>query len=291
MGFYSTVPFNGLAFSAPFRLLSDAGVKALREVIALNEKHACALPSRAAKALRGLGYRSQFIRDFNSCPVIRAHLSQMAGTPLGPHHMPMNLSQTNFGEIGANKPVDQWHIDSVPYVMVLLLSDATGMEGGKLQVANLGDPKAAIETIQTKGISSSQMDVVDYPGPGYCVFMQGSKIAHSVTAVTKANEPRLTVVNSFQSLNPFSPDRTSYITFKDLDGNAAPFEFARHVSWRVAGQLDYLMKAKLFGEENEVVKILDDAARELQRARDLVSGAFEDERPYKLISDKPKAKL
>ena len=65
-----------------------------------------------------------------------------------------------------------------------------------LQVANLGDPKAAIETIQTKGISSSQMDVVDYPGPGYCVFMQGSKIAHSVTAVTKANEPRLTVVKS-----------------------------------------------------------------------------------------------
>ena len=133
----ATVPFNGLAFSAPFRLLSDAGVKALREVIAMNEKHACALPSRAAKALRGLGYRSQFIRDFNSCPVIRAHLSQMAGTPLGPHHMPMNLSQTNFGEIGANKPVDQWHIDSVPYVMVLLLSDATGMEGGKLQVANM----------------------------------------------------------------------------------------------------------------------------------------------------------
>ena len=25
--------------------------------------------------------------------------------------------------------VDQWHLDSVPYVMVLLLSDATDMEG------------------------------------------------------------------------------------------------------------------------------------------------------------------
>jgi len=55
----ATVPFNGLAFTAPFRLLSDAGVKALRQVIAANEKHAAALPSRAAKALRGLGYRSK----------------------------------------------------------------------------------------------------------------------------------------------------------------------------------------------------------------------------------------
>ena len=40
----------------------------------------------------------------------------------------MNMSQINFGEVGAGR-ADQWHLDSVPYVMVVLLSDATDMEG------------------------------------------------------------------------------------------------------------------------------------------------------------------
>ena len=74
------VPFTGLAYSAPFRLMSDEGVQALRAVIEANEMHARPLPSRAAKALRGLGYRSQFIRDFNYCDQVLEHFSRIAGT-------------------------------------------------------------------------------------------------------------------------------------------------------------------------------------------------------------------
>ena len=129
------VTFTGLAYSAPFRLLSPRGVDAFREVILANEKHAHPLPSRSAKALRGLGYRSQFMRDFTDCEQVLSHFSAMAGTPLGPHHMGMNMGHANFGEIGNERPVDQWHIDSVPYVCVMLLSDATDMVGGQLQVA------------------------------------------------------------------------------------------------------------------------------------------------------------
>jgi hypothetical protein len=75
----------------------------------------------------------------------------------------------------------------------------------------------------------------------------------SVTAVTKAKEERLTVVNSYQSLNPFSKDRTVYVSFRDVDGPAVQFEFARHVAWRVRGQLDYLLhQAQGFGKDDEV---------------------------------------
>ena len=296
------VPFNGLAFTAPFRLLSPEGVAALRSVIAANEKHARALPDRAAKSLRGLGYRSRFIRDFNYCEQIRAHLGKMAGSPLGPHDMSSNLSQTNFGEIGGDRPVDAWHIDSVPYVMVLLLSDATDMKGGQLQVARLngGDPKLAIDKIQAEGIDAKFVDTVNYPGPGYAVFMQGSRIAHCVTPVEAAREPRLTVVNSYQSLNPFSLDRTKYVTFTDVDGDqTAGYEFARHAAWRVQGQLDFLLRGKrdptngatgLFDEPETVVDVLDRAAAELQRARDLVSGRVVDERPYKIQKEKTEKK-
>ena len=55
---------------------------------------------------------------------------------------------------------------------------------------------------------------------GHCIFMQGSRIAHAVTPVLHAREPRLTLVNSYQSLNPFSSDRTVFATFKGQDANA-----------------------------------------------------------------------
>ena len=32
------------------------------------------------------------------------------------------------------------------------------------------------------------------------------------------------------------------IVFQTIDGDAAPFEYARHKTWRASGQLDYLMK-------------------------------------------------
>ena len=55
---------------------------------------------------------------------------------------------------------------------------------------------------------------------GHCIFMQGSRIAHAVTPVLHAREPRLTLVNSYQSLNPFSSDRTVFATFNGQDSNA-----------------------------------------------------------------------
>ncbi|GMI07854.1 hypothetical protein TrRE_jg1387, partial [Triparma retinervis] len=230
-----TVPFSGLAFTAPFRILSDEGVSALKLVIKDNEEHCRSLPGRAAKSLRGLGYRSKFIRDLNYSPSVLSHLSKMSGCPLGPHNMPSNLSQTNFGEIGSKKPVDVWHIDSVDYVLVILLSDPTGMVGGELQVARLngGDAALAIQKINREGISEEEMDVASYPGEGYGILMQGSRIAHSVSEVKEARERRLTVVNSYHNANPFKEDKTRFATFSDVDGfPTARYEYARHKAWR-----------------------------------------------------------
>ena len=87
-------------------------------------------------------------------------------------------------------------MDSVPYVMVILLSDASEMVGGDLLVARLGDPRKALEMIRTETIDPKLIDTVNYPGPGYAIFMQGAKIAHAVTPVVRAQEKRLTCINS-----------------------------------------------------------------------------------------------
>jgi hypothetical protein len=284
------VPFDGLAFSAPFRVLSDEGVRAMREAIYNNERFA-QTTDRAPKVLRGLGYRSSFIRDFTYSPQVLEHLSHMSGNPVHPHDMPLNIAHVNFGEIGNEQPVDEWHLDSVPYVMVVLLSDATDMQGGNLQVARLGDAKETLKKIAIDGIDMKDVDVVNYPGPGYAIFMQGSRIAHGVTPVSSAREPRLTLVNSYQSRNPFAEDRTKYRTFASWDpDDAAPSEYARHIAWRVQGRLDYLIKKGLFGQRNDILSILDGASTELRTAHDLITGKTADESPYVVDKHIDKAK-
>eukprot|EP00656_Telonema_subtile_P037214 TRINITY_DN4137_c0_g1_i1.p1 TRINITY_DN4137_c0_g1~~TRINITY_DN4137_c0_g1_i1.p1 ORF type:complete len:137 (-),score=9.32 TRINITY_DN4137_c0_g1_i1:115-525(-) len=58
--------FPGLAYTEPFRLLSDSGVCALRQVI--DQNAGTAKQNERNHCIRGLGYRSQFVRDLSFCP-------------------------------------------------------------------------------------------------------------------------------------------------------------------------------------------------------------------------------
>jgi hypothetical protein len=54
----------------------------------------------------------------------------------------------------------------------------------------------------------------------------------------------------------------------------------------VKGQLDHLLhKADYFGKEQDIAAALDRSMKELQRAKDLVTGAIEDEKPYVSVED------
>ena len=101
---------------------------------------------RSSQVLRGLSYRSKFIRDLTYSPQVLNLLSSCCGEHVHPSDICMNNPQINFGEIGEEKPVDIWHLDSVPYVMVILLSDAEGMVGGELEVRVCEERKARVCT-------------------------------------------------------------------------------------------------------------------------------------------------
>ena len=71
---------------------------------------------RIPKCLRGLGYRSKFVRDLTDAPAVVELFSAIAGKPLTPHTMPMNMAHTNFGqrvEPGA-KPVIVDQVSDLP---------------------------------------------------------------------------------------------------------------------------------------------------------------------------------
>ena len=86
----------------------------------------------------------------------------MAGIAVAPHDMGMNHSQVNFGEVGGGV-VNAWHMDSVPYVMVILLSDHADMVGGELLVARLGDPNEALATIRAGTIDPKMIGKCSHP--------------------------------------------------------------------------------------------------------------------------------
>jgi len=46
----------------------------------------------------------------------------------------MHIAQVNFGKPGVVGAVDNWHFDSVDYVLVIILSDIEDMVGGKLEI-------------------------------------------------------------------------------------------------------------------------------------------------------------
>lgn len=86
-------PEDALAYTAPFRVLSDEGVVALRSIIDSNEKFAGSVPHRIPKCIRGLAYRSDFIRALNFCPELLDHLQGAAGHAITPTNMTSSLSQ------------------------------------------------------------------------------------------------------------------------------------------------------------------------------------------------------
>jgi hypothetical protein len=250
-------------------------VKALRHVVDRERKHTSVFGLRIPKALRGLAFRSQFIRDFNYCPELLDFLGKIAGESIVPHGMLGNFSHTNFGEISNGAAIDQWHQDSVPYVLVVIISDLTDSVGGELQIINK-ETKEAFELIKStnNNVPADFLLNVNYMKQGYGVFMQGSKMVHHVTPLLKAKEARISVVNSYMPRNCHRADWTIYNTFSNgQDLERAPMEYARHRAWISAAQLQAFVRDFNFSvDAKEVSTELKHIIGELQRTVDLIEG-------------------
>jgi len=265
--------FPGISVSAPFRILSDEGLRALRGIYEKNKDFHLGV-HRQARSIRGLGYMSQFIRDFNNCPLLCTFFGHMSQEPLGAHTMPTNYSHINVGHIGEDKPVDPWHVDSVDYVVVIIISDISDMVGGELQVI-MHPHEKSFKLLHSNELTESDIITANYKAAGYAMFMQGSKMVHHVSQVKSAKEPRISLVNSFSSLNMNTPDRTKFDTFfRGGDPPELAFnEYARHKAWRVDAILkDVVEHTKLDGNMQVVLGKLIKARDELVTAVEIMSG-------------------
>jgi hypothetical protein len=80
------------------------------------------------------------------------YVSKLTNEPLCPHSLANGLAHVNFGKIDPTYEADKWHFDSTEYVLVIVLSDIEGMDGGSLEVLkmDLGSPEAT-ESMRQEG--------------------------------------------------------------------------------------------------------------------------------------------
>ena len=261
--------FKGFAYSEPFRLLSDTGVSECRSILK-REKDLIKQTQRSLSQ-GGLVYRSKFICDLLFSPSLCALFSEMANVEIWPNNMHNRSSQANYSDPKSSAKVDLWHVDSVDYVCVIILSDIKDMEGGELQVLELIDRELRPGVVATSDILAhkDKIRTVNYPGPGYCIFMQGSMIKHGVNPVRRASEPRITLVNSYSPLDVFIPDRTEPYVYTIDSHHVRSIEYTRHKARRCEGQLQYMHSLIQRGEQFEDCELeyaLESASAELHEA-------------------------
>ncbi|UJR11803.1 hypothetical protein I4U23_015983 [Adineta vaga] len=256
-----SVAANGesqIAYSGPFRLLSDAGYRIFREILKREMVHQISDARHPAK-IRYSGYRSKWIQDFNRCSRVLEHLSCIAGdVQFLPTTLQSSYSQINIGYAGGDQ-IDAYHRDSVPQTI-----------GGELQLIER-DPEEAFRLIeQYKGqVPTEFVRTIDYLGSNSCVFMQGSRIVHRVTGIQSCTEPRIIMVNSYMSANPFVTETTRYDTFRNE--KTAPLEFAMHKMWRANIQLLSLGSGKYsWPTKDQVIEQISKSIEELDQCRKIL---------------------
>ncbi|RFU28665.1 hypothetical protein B7463_g7685, partial [Scytalidium lignicola] len=220
-------PVKHLAFSPPSSILTmqDLGFEptALSAVATTTP-----FPFLSHEALRGMAPRyAPFIHQFWHSPEVLKIVSDLAGVELVPA-MDYEISHTNI-QLGAGgvdavrrtpveppiateegirqfeeekpknqvvtdqtAPIVEWHRDSHPWVVVVMLSDARYMTGGETELM-----KGDRTTLKVKA-----------PQMGCAVLLQGKYITHTAAPVTNMPE-RITIVTSFRPKDPTLLDETT----------------------------------------------------------------------------------
>lgn len=251
---------SDVAISAPFRLLSDEGVAAAREVaLALRDKRENS--DRTASYLTGGVYRSRFLRDFSNCPIVAEFVSGIAGTPLLPHSMPSQQIYVNYEPEDVSKAIDTWHTDGIGFDIAVLLSAPSSFEGGEFQFF-LGTAEEAARNLNARPEDLTEAHLMElpedrirsvvFPGAGYSIFQSGAMVVHRVNRLRRLAE-RITLVPGYVARDVRYSDPTrDVVAHWGEPGITA--EFARHKAWLAHAKLGDLIEKLPLTDDIELIR-------------------------------------
>ena len=232
--------FSPVAITTPFRFLSDEGVRILQRIC--RELEASAKGSdRIPKFVRGGVYRSDFLRGLATDPTLIAWLRDVAQAPIEPHPVSHHAVHINYAPDDLSLNVDQWHADIVSFDYVLMVTDPSGMKGGRFEyfVGSVEEGKALLE--RDGELPADRVRAAEFPGPGWAVFQQGHRVLHRATRLEERRE-RITIVGSFFTPHPEIDDPTGSTIprLRRVDGDEiALVEGSRYAALAAARKLEH----------------------------------------------------
>ena len=238
------------AVSNAFRILSTEGVAAMRHVCEQIYHNRNANEGTGANRLgsyaRGAGYRSQFIRDFCDSPELAAHLSDIARIPLGRHSVPAVACGINYAPEDIARAVDTWHVDSVAFDIVMMITDPSVLKGGEFQYfhGTKQEGQALLGITGEEGVDTAlpedRVVTIPFPEAGFGFMQQGTMIFHRACRLLERAD-RITMIPSFEVLPANAPDSTNTLNMADWDDPGICPELARHEIWRTQARLESLL--------------------------------------------------
>jgi hypothetical protein len=238
------------AVSKAFRILSTEGVAAMRHVCEQIYHNRNANEGTGANRLgsyaRGAGYRSQFIRDFCDSPELAAHLSDIARIPLGRHSVPAVACGINYAPEDISRAVDTWHVDSVAFDIVMMITDPSILKGGEFQYfhGTKQEGQALLGITGEEGVDTAlpedRVVTIPFPEAGFGFMQQGTMIFHRACRLLERAD-RITMIPSFEVLPANAPDSTNTLNMADWDDPGICPELARHEIWRTQARLHSLL--------------------------------------------------
>ncbi len=263
------------------RLLSDEGVRVLMQTAQSLRKYASSGGERIQYLLRGCVYRSKFLRDLCLCPKVSEFLSQIYGIPVAPHSIPLHLGHFNFAPDDLTRAVDKWHIDTIGFDYVMMVSDPNQQVGGRFQYF-LGTKKE-IQEIKDNNQSIPEDRIIspEFPGPGYIIVMQGNMVVHRGAKLEQPFD-RVTMVNGYVPLDLESVDPSHFSDLKTVDPHQLLFpEWARHKAWLSKGKLNQIIEELPFTDDRElIINKLKSAIKDVETAIKDISDTSEGEQNF-----------
>jgi hypothetical protein len=266
------------AVSNAFRILSQEGVAAMRHVCDQIYHNRNSSEGTGANRLgsyaRGAGYRSQFIRDFCDSPELAAHLSGIAGISLGRHSVPAVACGINYAPEDISRAIDTWHVDSVAFDVVMMITDPATMKGGEFQYfhGTKQEGQALLGITGEEGVDTALPDdrvvTIPFPEAGFGFMQQGTMIFHRACRLLERAD-RITMIPSFEVLPANAPDSTNTLNMADWDDPGICPELARHEIWRTRARLERLLdEISLQDEPAELSARINAAIERLVRFSD-----------------------
>jgi len=249
-----------LGVTSAFKILSDEGLSVMHDLclqMYSNRNSSMGTgANRLGSYLRGAGYRSRFIKDFCDSPELATHLSQLAEVSLARHSVPAVACGVNYAPEDLDRAVDSWHVDSVSFDIVMMLSDPEQIKGGEFQYFH-GTKQEGQELLgitgeegADKALPTERIHSIEFPAAGYGFLQQGNMIFHRACKLKQRAE-RMTMVPSFVVTPATSKDATNSINMLNWEDPGMAPELTRHEAWRAAARLNQLTQDISLTDDNQ----------------------------------------